>query len=94
MGFNYHYEPPKSLFQLPVDCGLCTFELLLSNVDTITNLFINKCDGFFGVAIPEITTKEFIEKMLADRDFKLNDDDNGTVFESIVIDLQKKVAKL
>jgi hypothetical protein len=91
VGFGPHYETPKKLLNIPENRGLIEKKAVLKYIDVYIDLFFEECDAFFKNNTPEITTADFIRKIVNDGDFQIAFPDENTIFELIYNKLKRRV---
>jgi len=93
-GFGPHYENPKKLLLIPENEGLLNRKKIEEYIDDYIDLLIDECNSFFGIKIPEITTKDFISKIVHDNEFQITDKDSNSVFEMVYTKIKEKINSL
>lgn len=91
VGFGPHYETPKKLINIPENRGLIEKKAVLKYIDVYIDLFFEECDAFFKINTPEITTADFIRKIVNDGDFQIAFSDENTIFELIYNKLKRRL---
>ena len=91
VGFGPHYETPKKLINIPESRGLIEKKAVLKYIDVYIDLFFEECDAFFKINTPEITTADFIRKIVNDEDFQIAFSDENTIFELIYNKLKRRL---
>lgn len=91
-GFGPHYENPKKLLLIPERKNFLDRDNVAQHIDDYVNLFWDECESFFSTKIPEISTHDFINKILNDEDFQINCKDSNSVFEMVYIKLREKIS--
>jgi hypothetical protein len=91
VGFGPHYETPKKLLSIPESRGLLNKRNIIKYADDFIDLFFEECDAFFKNNTPEITTQDFVRKILNDGDFQISFSDENTIFELVYNKLKRRV---
>ncbi len=82
-GFGTHYENPKKLLNIPQQKGLIEESKIINNLDEYISLLRNECDFFFENHLSQIKTDDFLNALLSDKDFRVNESDKNSIFEII-----------
>jgi hypothetical protein len=91
VGFGPHYKTPKKLVKIPESRGLIEKKDVIKYIDVYIDLFIEECYTFFKNNTPEITTDDFIRKIVNDGDFRFAFSDENTIFELIYNKLKRRL---
>lgn len=92
-GFCCHFEKPKKLLRIPVEHDHLTFSQFDEYSEQYANYFFESFEQFFKLHAIPVTSEEFFQAMLTDRDFRVQEQDKGTVFEKIYFSLYNRLTK-
>lgn len=90
-GYGPHFENPKKILHVPFLKNIVNYSSSSKHIDEYIDLFIEECDSFFLNYVPDITNKEFMYRLLNDKDFQLKNEDKNTIFENIYLHLKNKI---
>ncbi len=87
-GYGPHYENPKKLIDIPFQKGLIRIDEIY--IDEYVQLFISETNSFLESNLNQITTVDFFNSLLTDRDFQLNENEENTYTPLIIKKLKEK----
>lgn len=90
-GFGPHYENPKKLLDIPFEKGLIKMEKI--DVNDYVDLFISETTHFLESNINQISTEDFFNSLLNDRDFQVNQNEKNTITPLIINTLKERFGK-
>lgn len=91
-GLGPHYENPKKILSIPENRGFLEKRNVVKFIDNYIDMFIDEFNSFFENKTPQITSTDFLTKLLNDSDFHITNSDEDSIFELIYNKLNRRLA--
>ena len=91
-GFGLHYDNPKKILKVPEELMLIEFKSIKDSPLHFSLFFKSLCDKTFEQLSDNLTTEIFICNLINDEDFKLTENDRGTIYEVVFESILKIIA--